>query len=91
MVIMNMQNELYIIQFFSPSNNRFSAQKKCLKSQPREDSKLLENRKAGIFLPTSQPLRKLIMTTMVWNISIGQLWLAVWLFSLPAPAHLFMT
>jgi len=27
------------------------------------------------------------MISMVWNISIGQLGLAAWLCSLPAPAH----
>jgi len=33
----------------------------------------------------------LSMTSMVWNISIGQLELAAWLCSLPAPAHLLIS
>jgi len=37
------------------------------------------------------PIHKLSMTSMVWNISIGQLRLAAWLYSLPAPAHLLIS
>jgi len=35
----------------------------------------------------STPINKLSMTSMVQNISFGRLGLAVWLCSLPAPAH----
>ena len=33
----------------------------------------------------------LSMTSMVWNISIGQIGLGAWLCSLPAPAHLLIS
>ena len=38
--------------------------------------------------PWPNSIYKLSMTAMVWNISTGQLGLNVWLWSLPAPAHL---
>jgi len=38
--------------------------------------------------PQPTPIYKLNMMSVVWNISIGQLGLAAWLCSLPAPAHL---
>ena len=41
--------------------------------------------------PEPTPIDKLIMASMVWNISIAQLWLAAWLRSLPAPAHLLIS
>jgi len=37
------------------------------------------------------PIHKLSMTSMVRNISLGQLGLAAWLCSLPAPAHLLIS
>jgi len=44
-------------------------------------------------LPVPQPIpsHKLSMMSMVWNISTGQLGLAAWLCSLPAPAHLLIS
>jgi len=41
--------------------------------------------------PDPTPFYILSMTSMVWNISIGQLGLAAWLCSLPAPAHLLIS
>jgi len=37
------------------------------------------------------PVYKLSITFMVWNISFGQLRLAAWLCSFPAPAHLLIS
>jgi len=44
--------------------------------------------KEGIPAPWLTPSHKQSTTSVVWNISIGQLGLAAWLCSLPAPAHL---
>jgi len=41
--------------------------------------------------PLAKPIHKLSVTSMVWNISTGQLGLAAWLCSLPAPAHLLLS
>jgi len=53
---------------------------------------LVETRRADSLLPAwATPICKLSMLSMVWNISIGQLGLAAWLYSLPAPAHLLIS
>jgi len=41
--------------------------------------------------PLANPIYKLRMTSVVWNISIGQPGLPVWLCSLPSPAHLLIS
>ena len=41
--------------------------------------------------PAPTPTHKLSTTSVMWNISIGQLGLAAWLCSLPAPAHLLVS
>jgi len=51
--------------------------------------KLIEKRE--ILAPQLTPIRKLSMTSMVWNISLGQLGVSVWLCSLPDPAHLLIS
>jgi len=53
--------------------------------------KLTETIGAEIPAPRPTPIHKLSMMSMVWNISIGQLGLAAWLSSLPAPAHLLIS
>ena len=47
--------------------------------------------KENIPAPWPTPIYKLSMMSMVGNISIGQLGLAAWLCSLPAPAHLLLS
>jgi len=49
---------------------------------------LLEKR---FLSPWSASFYELNMTSMVWNISVGQLGLAAWLCSCPAPAHLLIS
>jgi len=51
---------------------------------------LTEGRRADSYHPAN-PIHKSSMTSMVWNISIGQRGLAAWLCSLPAPAHLLIS
>jgi len=60
------------------------------KTELMEKFKLQEKResKKNILVPRPTSIYKLSMTSMVWNSSTGQLGLAVWLCSLPAPAHL---
>ena len=60
-------------------------------SWKREDSKPTENEREKIPAPQPTPIHKRSITSMVWNISIGQLGLAAWLWSLPAPAHLLLS
>ena len=53
---------------------------------------LLEKKEKPIASCTpANPIHKLSMTFMVWHISTGQLGLAAWLCSLPAPAHLLIS
>jgi len=54
---------------------------------------LTENRRAESFLTAPRPtlIHKLSIPSVVWNISIGQLGLAAWLYSLQAPAHLMFS
>ena len=61
--------------------------RKSLNSQKREDWTPVKEE-----VPASQPTpnHKLSMMSMVWNISTGQLGLAAWLCSLPAPAPLLI-
>jgi len=58
-----------------------------------EKTELLgEKEKKKVFLaPQPTSIYKLSMTPVVQNISIGHLGLAVWLCSLPAPAHLVIS
>jgi len=49
-----------------------------------------EKRMKKITAPKLAPIYKQSMMSVVWNISIGQLGLAAWLCSLPAPAHLLV-
>jgi len=42
-------------------------------------------------VPWPIPIHKLSMTSVVWNISIGQLELAAWLCTLPALGHLLFS
>ena len=52
-----------------------------------------QKRERKILSPPPTPFNKLRMMSMVWNISTGQLGLAVWLYQLwliPAPAHLLL-
>ena len=67
-----MQNKLYTIQFFSPPNDQFAAQKNFGLLAKRV-FKLLEIKKPNTFLPPAKSSHKLSMTSTVWNISIGQL------------------
>ena len=59
-------------------------------SRTRQNSNS-QNKEGQIPAPRQIPINKLRLTSMVWNISIGHLGLAVWLCSLPAPAHLFIS
>jgi len=52
---------------------------------------LLEKRFLPPFLNRPAPIPKQSKTSMIWNICIGQLGLAVWLCSLTAPAHLLVS
>jgi len=52
---------------------------------------LLEIRVRKLPAPWPNPIHNLSMMSMVWNISTGQLGLAAWLCSLPAPAHLLIS
>ena len=117
MIIMNMQNKLYTIQFFSPPDDWFAVSPQAAITEPqtlgflrilwnsqkslnlqksfnswmRADSNLWKKQEEQI--PPTQPtlIYKLSMTSMVWTISTGQLGLAVWLCSLPAPAQLVIS
>jgi len=56
MIIMNMQNKLYTIQFFSPPNVQFSPKKGQTPSWTREDSYSGNKRKKKItFSPLANP------------------------------------
>jgi len=46
--------------------------------------------KSRFLPPRPTPTYKLSVTSMLWNIYVGQLGLAAWLCSLPAPAHLLI-
>jgi len=84
---------MWIFQILQKSRKRPNSQK-SLNTQTREDanSEKRELLKKKGFLPLSEPpFYKLSMTSMVWNISTGQLRLAVWPCSLPAPAHLLIS
>ena len=106
MIILNTQNNLYTIEFFSPPNDQFSASPlavsmetpetvnfakfpKKFKFPHKREYELTEMREEDSFLPP-QPstICKLSMRSMLWNISIGQLGVVVWLCFLPASAHL---
>jgi len=65
------------------SQNSSNAQKN---PELPEKSRLLEKRE--FLSPWPTPTYKLSTPPMVWNISTGQLGLAAWLCSLPAPALL---
>jgi len=52
---------------------------------------LMEMRKKESPVPCATPIYILSMPSTIWNISIGQLGLAAWLCSLPAPAHLLIS
>ena len=51
----------------------------------------LETPRKRVPAPQTTPICEVSRTSMVWNISIGQLGLAVWLCSLPTPAHLLIS
>jgi len=87
--IQNMQI-LQISQFLQNSwkKNKPNSQKSSISPQKRIWNKIMEKR---IPDPRPTPITKLCMTSMVWNIFMGQLGLAGWLCSLPAPAHLLIS
>jgi len=62
---------------------------------PQKKTQLLEKleltEKKRIPAPRPTPIYKLSMTSMVWNISLGQLGLAAQLCFPPAPAHLLIS
>jgi len=108
MIIMNMQNKLYTIQFFSPPDDRWSASPRAAimelgKHEFLEISKRFQtprqeriqthrnNKAQKIPAPRPTPIHKLSMMSMVRNISIGQLGLAVWLCSLPDSTYLLIS
>jgi len=66
MIIMNMQNKLYARKFSSPPKNLFVTPQKKSNSQPREEQR-------ASCPPQPTPIHKLSITSMVWNISMGQL------------------
>jgi len=69
------------------SQNSPNSQKK---TEPTEKFKF--SGKKEVSCPTQPaPIHKPSMMSVVWNISTGQLGLAAWLCSLPAPAHLLMS
>jgi len=77
-----MQTMQYTVQFLSPPDDRL-----CSLS-PGSDRGTRGLRRS---LPSANPIYKLSMTSMVRNISTGQLGLAVWLCSLTAPARLLIS
>ena len=48
-------------------------------------------KKRQIPAPQRTPIYKVSMSSMVWNISIGHVGLAVWLCCLAAPVHLLIS
>ena len=52
---------------------------------------LTENEGQKVPAPWPTLIHKLNMTPMLWKISVGQLGLAVWLCSIPAPTHLLIS
>ena len=58
------------------------------KSQKRQGKKKIYLKFPERRVPAHQPIYKLSITSMIWNISIDQLGLSAWLCSLPAPAHI---
>ena len=101
--MMNMQNKLYTIQFFSPPNNQLcSSLRFCGTCRFRRACGCRRTHKKGQThkkgpthgpVPDPQPTSICILSMMstIWNISTGQLGLAAWLCSLPAPAHLLFS
>jgi len=100
MIIMNMQNKLYIICFSHhpitnlqpvPEQQSWNLEncKFCKTPEKRLNSQWTHTTEKTDF-PTPTPLHRLSMTFMVWNISIGRLGLAAWLCSLPALALLII-
>jgi len=76
-------------------HNLPNSRKKRLKSQKSSNSQLrgfelMEMRKKDSF-HLDNPTDKLTMTSIASNIYIGKLRLAVWLCSLPDPAHLLIS
>ena len=56
-----------------------------------ESTEIRKKEKERILAPQLSSIYKLSMTSVAWNISIGQIGLSVWLRSLPAPAHLLIS
>ena len=69
------------------TNRKFGTPGK--KKESREDYNSWKKRNSPA--PRPMPIYKLSVTSMVRNISTGQLGLAAWLCSLPAPAHLLIS
>ena len=104
LLIMNMQSKLYTIQFLSLAGDWYTASPRAAiaehetcafcgtpqkKTKRMEKSELPEEKESMPAQPT--PIHKLSTMSMVWNISTGQLGLAAWLCSLPAPVHLLIS
>jgi len=93
MIMMNMQNKLYTKQFTHSLMTKLQPLPKQRSQNPElEDFEDLnsQKKKERDSCPRLTPIYKQNKTSMVWNISIGQLGLSVWLCSLPASAHLLI-
>ena len=101
-----MQNKCYTIQFFSPPDSRWCysrihgtngfcwPRQTHVKVQTHRKARTQEkgsNSGKRVFSPWPTFIYKMSMMSMVWNISIGQLGLAVRLCSLPTLAHLLIS
>jgi len=86
-----MQNKRYTVQLFSLPDDQLCSQFPSSNHRTRRfcwtHRKRPHSRKRQVPAPRPTPIYKPNMTSMVWNISIGQLGLAAWLCYLPAPAH----
>jgi len=94
---MNMQNKLRTWNVQILQNSQNSQKNLCTHGKvgtPRQekDSDSQKSRlKKRPPAPWPTPIHNLSMMSMVWNLSTGQLGLAAWLRSLPAPAHLLVS
>ena len=79
---------LWILQIWRNSQKDWTPGK--VRTPPQKIRKK-EKKRRRISAPWQTPVYKLGLTSMVWNISVGQLGLAARLCSLPAPAHLLVS
>jgi len=73
MTIMNMQNKLYTMQFFSPPNDQLTAPQKRFKLPVKTGFNSQKREEPIAFCSPANSLHKWSMMPTVWNISTAQL------------------